>query len=118
MPVTVMRAWGRTAGASIPAAPKIISDSLAKSLARTPCPGVIFLWALDTPPVEELTPANLNAAQFTGCGSALYLTQALVAAGVAQPPGLWLVTRGAQAVISSAGEPLAVAQAALWGLGR
>src|SRR5690606_14960514 len=58
-----------------------------------------------------------SEAQFRAHGSALYLLQALVGSGVAQPPGLWLVTRGARRV-GSESLPPAVVQAPLWGLGK
>ena len=47
----------------------------------------------------------------------LDVVQVLAEAGGAEPPRLWLVTRGAQAV----GErplPISLAQSPLWGLGR
>ena len=80
------------------------------------CRGIIHLWSLDSR--HEIAPdaRTLEEAQRLGCGSALALAQALAATGWARPPRLWLVTQGAQAV--SAGEPVAVAQAPLWGLGR
>ena len=53
----------------------------------------------------------------SGCGGALRVLRALVDAGVPQAPRLWLVTRGAQVPAVDA-PPSAVAQSALWGLGR
>jgi len=78
-----------------------------------PCLGVIHLWALDAPPPEETASARLEPAQLRSCGAVLHLVQALAAA--VDPPRLWLVTRGAQAVDPG---PVAVAQAPLWGLGK
>ena len=81
-----------------------------------PCRGVLHLWSLEAArPGEETTPASLQAAQALGSGSVLLLLQALVQAHVSKPPRLWLVTRGAQAIEE---EPVSVAQAPLWGLGR
>ncbi|MCU0680761.1 MAG: type I polyketide synthase [Polyangiaceae bacterium] len=53
------------------------------------------------------------AASEHACAELLYVVQAL--ASLADTPKLWVVTRGAQAVGSG---PIAVAEAALWGLGR
>jgi len=79
-----------------------------------PCRGVVFLWSVDTPSPEEVTVSTLHRAQTLGCGSVLYLVQAILGAGVRVPPRLWLVTRGAQPGSSA----LAVEQTPLWGLGR
>ena len=79
-----------------------------------PCQGIIHLWSLDTP--GETPPASLEKAELLACGSVLHLVQALAGVPVAGEPRLWLVTRGAQAVVSP--EPaLCPPQAALWGLG-
>ena len=79
--------------------------------------GIVHLWNLDAPPAPELTPDALKATSQHGCGSALHLVQALTAAGFAEPPHLWIVTRGAQAVGPDAGVR-GLAQAPLWGLGK
>nr|AAF62883.1 epoD [Sorangium cellulosum] len=50
-----------------------------------------------------------------GCDSVLWTVQAVAGAGFRDPPRLWLVTRGAQAI--GAGD-VSVAQAPLLGLGR
>src|SRR5207248_2987318 len=50
-----------------------------------------------------------------GRSNVLLLVQALAKADLPHPPRLWLVTGGAQAVGE---EPVSVAQAPLWGLGR
>ncbi|MEZ4867750.1 MAG: SDR family NAD(P)-dependent oxidoreductase [Caldilineaceae bacterium] len=78
--------------------------------------GVIHCWGLATPAALNLQ--SLKTASHNGAGSALAIVQALMAKGVAAlPDGLWLVTRGAQAIH---GPPTAsgVAQAPLWGLGK
>src|SRR5215472_4997019 len=106
-----------------------------------PWRGVVHLCSLDAPGGPELTVEALEAAQVHACGSVLHLVQAsvqgpsgqlfslvtphsslpsvqgLVEAKAANPPPLWLVTRGAQPAGNEA-RPLAVAQAPLWGLGR
>ena len=81
--------------------------------------GVVHLWSLDMPPVQEDVCAagvDLVAATRRGCGSALLLVQALLT-GQHTSGGLWLVTQDAQAVVAedSVG---GVAQAGLWGMGK
>ncbi len=73
---------------------------------------VVYLWGLDTAMPDDAEAAALRAAEHDMIASALALTQALIAA----PARLWLVTQGAQAV--DAAQPVAAAQATLWGLGR
>ncbi|MBI2893618.1 MAG: SDR family NAD(P)-dependent oxidoreductase [Deltaproteobacteria bacterium] len=80
-----------------------------------PCRGVIHLWSLDIPPSGDESGAEIQAAQALGCRSALALAQALARCAAAAPPPLTFITRGAQ---STTAEPIAAAQAPLWGLGR
>ncbi|MHB1132622.1 MAG: SDR family NAD(P)-dependent oxidoreductase, partial [Chloroflexota bacterium] len=84
--------------------------------ADAPWRGVVHLWSLDAPKSADATVESLSEAAPWGCLSALYLVQALAQAGWPRLPRLWLVTAGAQAVGPAA--PVAVAQTALWGLGR
>jgi acyl transferase domain-containing protein/acyl carrier protein len=80
------------------------------------CRAVVHLWSGEVPPPAVPTLASLQAAQTLGCVSVLHLVQALAQAGWRDPPRLWLVTQGAQAVGGVAA--VAVASASLWGLGR
>ncbi|MDN3658658.1 SDR family NAD(P)-dependent oxidoreductase [Ferruginibacter paludis] len=77
--------------------------------------GIVHLWSLSihqpSPEVSDI----LNTMQMQGCNSVLLLVQAL-AKRLAAWPRLWLVTRGTQSVKS--GEPIAVEQAPVWGLGK
>jgi myxalamid-type polyketide synthase MxaE and MxaD len=75
-----------------------------------PLQGAVHLWSLDARPAGAS--GALEEAMVLGCGSALHLAQAMI--DTSPEAGLWLVTRGAQAI---RGEPLAVEQSALWGLG-
>ncbi|AOY84949.1 type I polyketide synthase [Moorena producens JHB] len=76
---------------------------------------VIHLWSLDAPATEDLTLDSLEQTQLWGCGSVLHLLQSVLkTTNVLQ---LWLVTRGAQSVLSNT-EKLTVAASPLWGLGR
>ncbi len=72
--------------------------------------GVIYLWGAEA----SREPAAVPETAHTLSVGALHLIQALSAAN--QPTRLWLVTRGSQAI--TAREPVAPAQAPLWGLGR
>ena len=81
------------------------------------CRGIVHLFALDATPWERITNDTIDRDVAHGCLSALYLVQAVLRQGWRDMPRLWLVTRGAQAVLSS-GTPLSVAQSTLWGLGR
>ncbi|WP_129677644.1 type I polyketide synthase [Candidatus Chloroploca sp. Khr17] len=82
-----------------------------------PLRGVVYLWAMDH---RECAPdafdnRALAAAHQRTLGGALRVTQAL--ADMPGPgPRLWVVTQHAQQLVPT--QPVAVAQAALWGLGR
>ena len=77
--------------------------------------GVVSLRAVDAPVTSALTMDLLEDSQRLVCGSAMELVQAL--AGASGVPHLWLVTRGAQAVIAGQ-ESVAVAQSSLWGMAQ
>ena len=80
--------------------PGIIRERLVAN--GSPLRGVIDLWSVE---------------QTSGCNAVLELVHSLAARGAtAGAPRLWLVTRGAQPV--SAGDPTALQQAPVWGLGR
>jgi acyl transferase domain-containing protein/thioesterase domain-containing protein/acyl carrier protein len=76
--------------------------------------GVVHLWSLDAPDPAELDSQSLRRAEAIGCHSILHLVQSLARNN--SVPGLWLVTRGAQAV--NAGEINSVAQSPTLGIGR
>lgn len=77
------------------------------------CHGIVYLAGLDATLVGESIDVN---EQDFGCRGLLHLTQALGAAGWSARPRLWVVTRGSQSI--AAGDPVAVAQAPLWGMTR
>jgi acyl transferase domain-containing protein/alpha-beta hydrolase superfamily lysophospholipase/acyl carrier protein len=94
------------------------SQDLEETLAALPpCRGVVQLWGLDARPAADSTATSLRQDQARHCASTLHIVNTLAAAGSPEPPHLWIVTRGAQPV-RPAGDPIAVAQATLWGLGR
>ncbi|MGQ4807051.1 hypothetical protein NKDENANG_00389 [Candidatus Entotheonellaceae bacterium PAL068K] len=76
--------------------------------------GVVHLWALDEQTIT--TTADLEGVTQRVCGSVLSVVQALLHHGI-EPSGLWLVTRGAQAV-SDADAVANSVQSMLWGMGK
>lgn len=81
------------------------------------CRGIVHLFALDSTLWDKTTISTIEHDIGRGCMSVMYLVQAVVRQGWRDVPRLWLVTRGAQAVLAS-GTPLCVSQSTLWGLGR
>ncbi len=84
--------------------------------------GVVHLWSLDT---SQASPDSKKAFE-QGCGSLLYLVQALVqSVGLLQPPRVWIVTQGGVPVVipecqspACHGDVPGLAQSTLWGMGR
>ncbi|MGB3637821.1 MAG: SDR family NAD(P)-dependent oxidoreductase, partial [Rivularia sp. (in: cyanobacteria)] len=74
---------------------------------------VVHLWSLDIP--SPTATEDLSSKSQLSCGSTLHLVQALLGTDN-EPPGLWLVTQGTQAI---ADYPVTgVAQSQLWGMGK
>ncbi|MEZ4297754.1 MAG: acyltransferase domain-containing protein [Polyangiaceae bacterium] len=93
---------------------KLLASAFGK---QDPCLGVLHCAGLDAAPWESTTAQSLQADLRTGTLLAVQVAQALLRQGARDTPRLVLVTRAAQAV-PGPGEPLSVAQAPLWGLGR
>lgn len=93
--------------------PEVI-ESLLKEMS-SPFYGIIHLWSLSTPLPAMDVLKSTELMPMLGTDSVLLLIQAL-ARRHAGMPRLWLVTRGAMAV--SSGEPIAVEQSPMWGLGK
>jgi myxalamid-type polyketide synthase MxaE and MxaD len=99
-----------------PASPEAFDMVLREAFQEgASCRAIIYLWGLDIESAE--TAAVVLDGPVRACGSALHLVQALVRKGWRDPPRLWLITRGAQAIGREAAA-VAVTQAPLWGLGR
>ena len=81
------------------------------------CRGVIHLWSLDAPILDETAPSSSAPVSDMGCLSLVCLVRALAQSGWKKPPRLWLVTRGAQS-LNTADSPVSLSQAPIWGLGR
>ena len=82
-----------------------------------PLRGVVHLWSLSCANFDSMTAADLAHSQLLGCGAALHLVQAITSLKTEPAPRLWLVTRGAHAVMKSP-VPVHAEMGALWGLGR
>ena len=89
----------------------------AIDVAEDRCRGVVHCWALDEKLPATEGAADLDRFQESICGSALYLTQALIKRQTTSQPTLHLLTRGAQAVEPASGA-LSVLQTTLAGLAR
>ncbi len=87
-------------------------QQLCKAVHHVHC--VVNCWSLDAPSTQ--TAADLEVAAKISCGSTLYLVQAMIE-NYCEPPSLWLVTQGAQAVGVASGVP-GLAQSPLWGMGQ
>lgn len=92
-------------------------QQLFTALSTIPFSKIVHLWSLDSAFAETLTLSALEQGQTVGSLSVMHLVQALSHSGKSHLSRLWLVTRGAQAVGGRPG-PIAVDQAALWGMGR
>ena len=99
-----------------PATPGDFGRLLSEPGNAGPWLGVLHLWSLDNQPPGATTLAALEADVARACGSVLHLVQALATASRAKTRGLWLVTRGAEAVGGAA--PVSVAQSPLAGLSK
>ncbi|GCE27474.1 hypothetical protein KDA_29580 [Dictyobacter alpinus] len=99
-----------------PTRPEETQRVLAEILQRQPLTGIIHLWSLDTTPTEATSVASLEEDQVVSSGHALQLIQALVTVS-GQPPQVWFVTRGAQAVTPTQSH-FELSQSPLWGLGK
>ena len=77
--------------------------------------GVVHLWSLDGPALDEASSGSLERIERMGTGSVLHLIQALVTAQ-AKVARLLLVTRGAQRVATESRWRRPTRS--VWGLGR
>lgn len=93
---------------------RLLREAFGREVA---CKGIVHLFALDSAAWETTTPETISQDIERGCLSVMYLVQAMARQGWRDMPRLWIVTRGAQAVLAT-GTPLCVSQSTLWGLGR
>jgi acyl transferase domain-containing protein/NADPH:quinone reductase-like Zn-dependent oxidoreductase/acyl carrier protein len=85
------------------------------SLPETGRRGLAYLSSLEVDGPREAP--DFAAARQRGWGGVLDVLHVLAESGGTEPPRLWLVTRGAQAV-GSRPLPISLSQSPLWGLGR
>ncbi len=93
---------------------RLLGDLQERSLAVH---GVVFMWALDAPPVDELGVQGVAGWSACGHSALMYTVQSLVSAQLKAVPRLWLVTRAARAV-SRCDSVSGLSQASLWGIGK
>ena len=100
-----------------PADANALKDVIDDVLATRPVRGlgVIDLWPLEGRLEDAASLSDVDSAQTYGAQGLLNLTQALAPYATSQNVWLWVVTEGAQAVVQ--GEPVASAQAPVWGMG-
>src|SRR5215510_5687484 len=84
-----------------------------------PCEGVVYLWGLDAPSVDDLTLARLKSGSEAMCRGALAIVHALAETRSTNPTGrrLWFVTANTQKT-GDQDQHVDPVQAPLWGLGR
>jgi acyl transferase domain-containing protein/surfactin synthase thioesterase subunit/acyl carrier protein len=82
------------------------------------CDGVVYLWGLDAPSIDDLTLAGLKSGSEMMCRGALAILHALSEQRLTHPDGrrLWFVTANTQRTEGQ--EHVDPVQACLWGLGR
>ncbi len=93
---------------------RLITDVRASG--AFPISSVLHFWSLDSAMPPSLTPALLLKAQSEGCYSLLHFVQAITAESSVELPQLFVVTRGAHAVLRA--DKVAVAQSPAQGLAR
>jgi acyl transferase domain-containing protein/surfactin synthase thioesterase subunit/acyl carrier protein len=84
-----------------------------------PCAGVVYLWGLDAPTINDLTLSSLKIGSEMMCRGALAILQACAETRSTETPGrrLWFVTENTQKT-EGQGRYIDPVQAPLWGLGR
>ncbi|NEP49754.1 MAG: SDR family NAD(P)-dependent oxidoreductase, partial [Moorea sp. SIO3C2] len=80
--------------------------------------GVVNFWTTNVGAERAIDGQELERLSQLGCGSTLFLVQALVKGHFSSPPRLWLVTQGAQPVPDQNPVIPGVAQSSVWGLGK
>ncbi|MBC9783075.1 amino acid adenylation domain-containing protein [Heliobacterium chlorum] len=102
---------------------KIVPDSkeqiisLIKSLFKDKgkkCKGMIHLWSLNAPTMENTSLEELQKAKGPGCYSIISIAKAISETSISTK--LWVITRGAQAVEENCHD-ICVAASPVWGLG-
>ena len=79
--------------------------------------GIVHLWSLNAPSLEEVAASDLEASNLTGCGSIMHFVQKLADKSWPKAPRVWIVTKGAQSVTGTE-QHLNILQSSIWGIGR
>jgi acyl transferase domain-containing protein/surfactin synthase thioesterase subunit/acyl carrier protein len=84
-----------------------------------PCAGIVYLWGLDAPTINDLTLSSLKIGSEMMCRGALAILHACAETRSIEPPErrLWFVTENTQKT-EGQGRSIDPVQAPLWGLGR
>ena len=95
-------------------------EDLIKSIAEKTqnLHGVVQCWATEAGVGKSINSLELENLSQLGCGTTLFLVQALLKGGLSTVPNLWLVTCGSQAVPLNNSIIPGVAQSSLWGMGK
>ena len=100
-------------------------EQLLQPILEQGCGGLVYLWGLDIPDPEQLSPDTLQQTTDTTTIALIHLLQALKRinspsstnpSSINPSPRLWLISTGAQVVEDQ--DSVAVGQTALTGLGR
>jgi acyl transferase domain-containing protein len=83
----------------------------------SPCRGIVYLSGLDVASQSLAAGPDFAAARGLGWGGMLDVVRAAAESAAGPSPRLWVVTRGAQAIGSTA-RPVELTQSPVWGLGR
>jgi acyl transferase domain-containing protein/acyl carrier protein len=97
--------------------PEALRELLMRVLGNEQPRGIIHLWSLDAAATEDSDLAAVHTSQDRGSIGVMHLVQSLAHMGWRNPPRLYLLTRGAQAVTGTE-FGVDAAQASVWGLGR
>ena len=101
-----------------PESPEDMSRLMAdiRTSGSFPISGVLHFWSMDSAAPSALTPDLLRETEAAGCYSLLHFVQAITAESSGELPQLFVVTRGAHAVLRT--DKVAVAQGPAQGLAR
>ena len=91
-------------------------EALVTSSSADPIEGVVYLWGLDTPPLDLEPQAAETVTEALAVQGLVHLVKALVPGGPARSPRIVLATAGTQDVAGGPGR-VAIEQAPLWGVG-
>lgn len=75
-----------------------VAPAIRKAAETEPLSGILHLRGLDSPALDAITADQLIAGQMPGYGAALETLQALLREQVELPRGLWLISRGDNAL--------------------